>query len=598
MSAYPWGETTPSQTTQNLPDTAGYAGGRLLFRDHGTPPTAAGTSSAGSHDWAAVVGASLRPFAAQLGRNFRGPQDPATICPASSSTATQPSYYDDTAYGNGAGGQLRYRVKLKAGQVRTVWFAVGGSIYGPAEARQELAAALHDPTRALARLVRQRNQIQRQSNADLPNDPQLAQSLAWSKQMVSASVQQSEEVSLRVTNAGTNYPKPVTTLPRLRWMGAGWPDYTWLFGTDGEYSAYAAVAAGQFAAIEDHLRSLRDVSDAVNRRSGKIVHEVTPNGAVYFGANADAGDTDETVKFPSTVALVWRWTGDRRFLAEMYPASVRAMRYVAKNLDADHDGWPEGLGNVEVAGMGPEKLDVSVYAVRGYADLADLARARGDRTTQRWATAREEALLKKFEADWWYGKDGARSYADSLQADTATFKNGKTFQRHWIGLTPTEAELPAVGSRPAGPLASIRHGNVTLAQHERSCYTGPLGLWHTGTGATTAVGGNPGPSCDSVTSDVAPLLSSFTLNSAIAAVGEGNYGRLGADQQQRYLDGVARSQLDPSLWEMPGAMPEIVPGGSFGANRQAVHRAFDGDPDLGCLRGALAGRAPVARRGP
>ena len=30
--------------------------------------------------------------------------------------------------------------------------------------------------------------------------------------------------------------------------------------------------------------------------------------------------------------------------------------------------------------------------------------------------------------------------------------------------------------------------------------------------------------------------------------------------------GNARSQLDPSLWEMPGAMPEIVPGGDFGAN--------------------------------
>ena len=48
--------------------------------------------------------------------------------------------------------------------------------------------------------------------------------------------------------------------------------------TDGEYTAFAAVAAGQFETVKDHLRALRDVSDNVNNRSGKVVHEVTPDG--------------------------------------------------------------------------------------------------------------------------------------------------------------------------------------------------------------------------------------------------------------------------------------------------------------------------------
>ena len=105
----------------------------------------------------------------------------------------------------------------------------------------------------------------------------------------------------------------------MRWLGAGWPDYTWLFGTDGEYTAYASVAAGQFGPIKDHLRALRDVSVRVNGNSGKIVHEVTPDGAVYFGANADPGNTDESSKYPSAVALVWRWTGDDSFLRRPVP---------------------------------------------------------------------------------------------------------------------------------------------------------------------------------------------------------------------------------------------------------------------------------------
>ena len=99
----------------------------------------------------------------------------------------------------------------------------------------------------------------------------------------------------------------------------------------------------------------------------------------------------------------------------------------------------------------------------------------------------------------------------------------------------------------------------------------------------------------------------FTLNSAIAAVSEGNYGRLGAMQQQFYMTGNARSQLDPDIWEMPGAMPEIVPSPDFGANIErlftersmvmqawgaygvlwpVVHQWLGVSPDLG--RGRLA----------
>ena len=78
------------------------------------------------------------------------------------------------------------------------------------------------------------------------------------------------------------------------------------------------------------------MSEIVNEGSGKIVHEVTPDGAVYFGANDDSGNTDESSKYPSAVALVWRWTGDEKFLKDLYPASVKAMKYVS-TLDEDGD---------------------------------------------------------------------------------------------------------------------------------------------------------------------------------------------------------------------------------------------------------------------
>ena len=63
----------------------------------------------------------------------------------------------------------------------------------------------------------------------------------------------------------------------------------------------------------------------------------------------------------------------------MYDFAVRNLRYVADRLDADNDGWPEGLGNVERTGMGPEKLDNAVYFIRGLYDLADMARVQARR---------------------------------------------------------------------------------------------------------------------------------------------------------------------------------------------------------------------------
>ena len=127
-----------------------------------------------------------------------------------------------------------------------------------------------------------------------------------------------------------------------------------------------------------------------------MTHEVISDGSIWFGKDSRRTDpvtgevkydfnTDETVKFPSAVALLWRWTGDNAFRDEMYDFSKRNLRYVVERLDEDGDGWPEGSGNVERGGMGVEKLDNSVYLIRGLYDLADMARSKHDGRTYAWA---------------------------------------------------------------------------------------------------------------------------------------------------------------------------------------------------------------------
>jgi hypothetical protein len=558
MSTYPWGETTPSQLDFNLADEGAFdaAAGRLVFTERGTPPV----SNATAHDWTAVVGSTLAPTGHTLGPDFRGPQDPAVICPASGPNAPQqPPRCDDTEYGRGTGGRLTYRVPVGR-KPTTVWFAVGGSDDSTADAHAAVDAALANPHGLLADKIATRRAAGANTVVDLPGDRLLQRSVEWSKQNLLDSVQEAHGLDLRVTNAGTNFPPPEATLERARWLGAGWPDYPWLFGTDGEYTAFASVAMGQFDDIKAHLRALRDVSEIVNDGSGKVVHEVTPDGAVFFGANEDPGNTDETAKFPSAVALIWRWTGDDAFRDDLYDFTVRNMRYIVEQLDEDGDGWPEGLGNVERPGMGEEKLDNTVYTIRGLRDLADLADAVGDDATMSWASELATDLEQRFEQAWWFGGD-TRQYADSLENPD----NTQVFQRHWIGVTPMDAMLTRPGA-PARPLASDEHGNAALDEREEPCYTDELGLWHTGTGPTSAPGGNPGPSCDSVVSTVPSERSAFSLNTGIMAVAEGNFGRLGRDQQQHYTTANARIQLDRSIWEQPGAMPEIAPAGDFTPN--------------------------------
>ena len=607
MKVYPWGETKPSQTDYNLPDTGAVDGTNLLFREQGTPPVA----NAEPHDYAAVVGSTLAPSGTSLGPAHRGPKTHDGLCPASGPDAPkQPARCYDTAYGKGTGGQLRYSVAVPKGGT-TVWFAVAGSDHGVAEARAEQAKALADPAGLLRTKLAERATVDRQTKVSLPGDRLLEQSVAWSKQNLADSVQEARGLAVRPTHAGTTYPPPKGTVAKARWIGAGWPDYPWLFATDGEYTGFSAVASGQFAAIEDHLRALRDVSEVANDRSGKVVHEVTSDGQVYFGANDDPGNTDETAKFPSLVALVWRWTGDDAFRDDLYDFAVRNLHYVYRELDADGDGWPEGLGNVERPGMGEEKLDNTVYTIRGLRDLADLADSKGDTATKTWATTRADDLEKRFDATWWNGP-GTQQYADSLTGPD----NQQVFQRHWIGVTPAEAEIVRPGE-VAGPLAPTDHANALVAKREEPCYSGEYGLFHTGTGATSAPDGNHGATCDDATSSVQSERSVFTLNTSIMAVAEAALGRMGLGQLQRYTTDNAQVQLDPSVWELPGAMPEIAPSPDFGANIDklftersmalqawgtygvlwpVVHYELGISPDLGRDRLTVVPQVPAGQR--
>ena len=172
-------------------------------------------------------------------------------------------------------------------------------------------------------------------------------------------------------------------MAKARWIGAGWPDYPWLFATDGEYTGFAAVASGQFAAIEDHLRALRDVSLVANGNSGKVVHEVTPGRPGLLRREQRRRATPTR---PRSSRAPWPWCGagpaTTRSATRCTASRAQHAATSSASSTPTRTAGPRASATSSVTGMGEEKLDNTVYTIRGLRDLADLAASKGDTATR------------------------------------------------------------------------------------------------------------------------------------------------------------------------------------------------------------------------
>ena len=265
MSIYPWGETNRPRTSRtfNLPDTvasraarscsASRAGRRRTpKRTTGPPPSAAPARRRAR--------APARPSAGRRATSSAPP--PAPTRRAARRAATTPRTARARAASSPTTSSSRARAAPPCGS------ASAGSETGARGARRELrrharrpGAALRAQDRASARRSRAHTQL------DLPGDRLLA---------ARHRVEQAEPRRLGAGGArpraargqrGHELPTGQGTMAKARFVGAGFPDYPWLFATDGEYTAFASVALGQFEPIKEHLRALRDVNQGLNDAS-------------------------------------------------------------------------------------------------------------------------------------------------------------------------------------------------------------------------------------------------------------------------------------------------------------------------------------------
>ena len=239
----------------NLQDSAAFRDGALVFTDTGSLP------GAEAHDYTALVGSTRTPEGADLGPGFRGPQ-PGTVCKDGDKVA--PSACDDGPHGKGTGGAAALQ-RHGARQGPRGGLDRGRGLRRRHDRRARADDGAARPGRPAGDEDRRRAQrLAAHSVVDLPGDRTLQNAVEWGKQNLADLTQSAANLKIRFVDQGKAYPAPVTEITRATFIGAGYPDYPWLFATDGEYTAFAAVALGQFETIRAHLIALRDVSDALN----------------------------------------------------------------------------------------------------------------------------------------------------------------------------------------------------------------------------------------------------------------------------------------------------------------------------------------------
>jgi glycogen debranching enzyme len=365
-----------------------------------------------------------------------------------------------------------------------------------------------------------------------------------------------------------------------RGLGGGLMEYPWWFGTE-TYSLQALTATGAFNLAKQDLRLLKHQSMKANG-NGRIVHEVTTNGAV-----SNPGNTQETAQFILTVGKVFDWTGDLAFAREMYPAMKMGINWLLTDMDQNKDLFPEGYGIMEVSGLNAELIDVAVYTQQALKATAHLAGILGEPDAaeryQRLASQLEARINQRF----WSEEEG--SYTD--------FHGSRT-----QAISAAEGAIRQIGLK--GPNNLTQRDQELIGYYERlkqkfSAMPDTSRGWLTNKNwvITTPMETGIAPRARAIqmldkirkenVGEYGPFLSAverqamMTISTGVQAVSETNYGR--TDQALWYVDKIVQTFNRVT----PGSISEMMPDygcftiawTSYGILLPLIQHVFGVQPD-------------------
>ena len=285
--------------------------------------------------------------------------------------------------GSGKSASSRYNVSLRNGKTTEVSFVIAGSI----KSLDDALASFNDISKNRETLLDKKKShyadVIMRGKISIP-DKRLENVYNWVKV-------NSEWLAADLEGVG-------------RFLGAGAVEYPWLFGCDQSYSIQGLVASGDHALAEQTLTIIKNMSEKANG-NGRILHEMAFNAFV-----SHPGNTQETAHFMVAVWNVFKWTGNRTFLTDIYPYMKKGIDFLLKEMDQNGNMFPEGYGIMEVSGLNAELIDVAVYTQQALEAMASISKLMNEDALSEEYASKASILKDKINTDFWDEK--LNSYCD------------------------------------------------------------------------------------------------------------------------------------------------------------------------------------------
>jgi glycogen debranching enzyme len=288
-----------------------------------------------------------------------------------------------------------------------------------------------------------------------------------------------------------------------RYVAAGVPWYSTLFGRDSIITAYQSLAFRPALAVEAlavlAARQATEIDDSRDMQPGKILHELRtgemarthelPHRPYY-------GSVDATPLWLVLLGATFDWTGDRALVDRFWPNALAALRWIDE-YGSGPDGFvtyerrtPQGLVNQGWKDSSDSIRDregrilaapIALAEVQGYVfdakrRMARLARMRGEEDLAARLEAEAATLRERFEAAFWLPRERYYAMAIGQNGHLADAIGSNPGQCLWSELIDPERAVD-VAARLRGPDLDSGWGVRTFASGQPGY--NPLG-YHTG----------------------------------------------------------------------------------------------------------------------
>ncbi|MDP3394266.1 hypothetical protein [Sediminibacterium sp.] len=367
---------------------------------------------------------------------------------------------------------------------------------------------------------------------------------------------------------------------------AGLPDYPWWFGGDMVYTLKGLIAMGRKDLVYSTIDLVHAISEKTNG-NGRIIHEVSTNGAVF-----NPGNVNETPQFVSLIWDVFCWTGDSVFLQKYFPSVIKGLNWVLNENDADKNLLPDGAGMMEIHGLTSEMIDVATYTQKAFDDAAKMARYLNHVGLADNYQQKANLIKVKINEQFWVEKD--HSYADfiatkpqALQLIQDAIVRADTLDNQWAVNELKKVQAQTIADTVSKSKGFVMHHNwvvntpleTGIADKDKAIkalntakrFTNGFGMYVTGIDKNEKRDQKEYSYAASVgKNDFTYTGTVMTLPTAVQIIAENNYGR--PDEAFELLKRVNKT----FGYALPGSMYEVSP--DYGMMTQAWNVYAYGEP--------------------